>query len=963
MYNIKDIAKKLLLTQKFGLSVFSGIDLALSSKQKIAFEVSINEYIELSSACGLILNNPNILVLPGDYGLGALDGFISITDKLTDKLSYVLSSGLKDVFVIVFIKGVDLYKYYDIIKTEKLDLNIDYNMVVNKLNLVGYERVVSIDSPNQYCVKGGVIDVFSPLYANPIRVCLYDDVPSLRFFNLSSGLMLKGAIKEFVLIKKKKKERHITIQRLLQKTKIKKYTGVLGKQKKTQSSFVPILYSDFIKQNKEKQYLDSLYFSAYLYNGIILAPVSYKKQSVVALPQEDVSLEKGDYVCHEDFGVGVLVGFVGGDGENSQEFLKIKYKDATVRLSVDNLNKLTFVSRELSNNIKTHALSKRGLWKKQKARSKELVCESVEQLVSFYKNKQNVYRRPYVCDQALELPFLGAFKYQDTKGQALAWKEISQDLEKERPMYRLLCGDVGFGKTEISMRAAFRVVINGGRVLLLAPTSVLVAQHRRVFGDRFKSFPINIRSYSSSLSLSDRVKIKNSWVRGDIDILIGTSALLYDDVFIEFASIFIIDEEHRFGVKDKEGVLDRFINKDVLLLSATPIPRSLNLSLSGLSDISILSSPPVLRSPIQTFVGYLNDLLIKRAIDFELSRSGQVFFVHNNIDSIRSIKSYLMRLCPNIQVLVAHSKVPPKELKGRLLSFVNHKADLLLCTSIIGSGIDIPNANTIIINGAHRFGLGQLHQIRGRVGRSVRQGFAYLLLPQGFGLTINAKKRLKSIEKNVSLGSGYNIAKSDLQIRGGGVLFGYQQSGRSFDFGFEFYSKLLSKTVSSVLGESVYSFVDNFVYSVDFVCSFSSSYIKNSFDRLRFYRLLGGYYDKAKVAVFRAHLKDLYGPLPLGATNLIHMRLVSILCFYLKITSLVCKLGKVTLSFSPSFKGGDFLLSFLVVCKDVFGLESHVFRVTDNATVLCLCFNKKKSLDGLFLLDFLKKMKGGYVKK
>jgi len=516
----------------------------------------------------------------------------------------------------------------------------------------------------------------------------------------------------------------------------------------------------------------------------------------------------------------------------------------------------------------------------------------------------------------------------------LVWKEISQDLEKKYPMYRLLCGDVGFGKTELALRSAFRVVSNGRQALLMAPTSVLASQHFRVCVDRMRGVAVNVALLTRFNTAKEKIKIKNSWIQGKIDILIGTHSVLYDSIFIKHTSLFIIDEEHRFGVKDKEGFLEGFVNKDVLLMSATPIPRSLNASFSGLSDISTLGTPPVLRRPIQTFVNYFDDVLIKRSIDFELSRSGQIFFVHNNISSILSIKSYLERLCPYLRVLVAHSKVGSKTLKEHLFLFVNKKVDMLLCTSIIGSGIDIPNANTIIVNSAHRFGLGQLHQIRGRVGRSNRQGYAYLLVPKETRLTPSSKKRLKTIEQNVSLGSGYHIAKSDLKIRGGGLMFGYKQSGRRYDFGFEFYSKLVSRSLRDFSGLSNNFFVDNFVYSVGFLCCFPKKYIESEFDRLRFYRVLNGLYTKNKVLGFKRDLVNRFGALPAPAVNLINMRLVVILASKLKITLLASRSNKLKFVFNNTFKQSVGLFKFLKGRVCVFGVNKHSFEVLENATSL-----------------------------
>ena len=466
---------------------------------------------------------------------------------------------------------------------------------------------------------------------------------------------------------------------------------------------------------------------------------------------------------------------------------------------------------------------------------------------------------------------------------------------------------------------------------------------------------MSVGLYTGACSSIDRNSVKDAWVQGACDVVIGTNSITYDDVFIKLSNMIIIDEEHRFGVKDKEGFLEGYETKDVLLMSATPIPRSLNLSLSGLNDISTLGTPPVLRRPIQTFISYFNDVVIKRSVEYELNRGGQVFFVHNNIQSMPSIKSYIKRLLPNINIVLAHSRLSKKELKNNVLNFINKGADLLLCTSIIGSGVDIPNANTIIINNSHRFGLGQLHQIRGRVGRSEKQGYAYMLLPESSSLSVVAKKRLVTIEKNVSLGSGYHIAKSDLNIRGGGLLFGFKQSGKSFDFGFEFYSKLMSRSIEKFSGSTLQGFVDNFVYKVFFSAFFSSSFIPGSVERLRAYRLLNSIYSAPKVNRFVENLIDSYGPLPDSAKNLVSLRLVSILAFDLFITSIDCSDSHIVLSFNSSFNKGEQLFKFLSDHAKDFDVQSYSFDQREHVTLLNLKHNN--NINGEFLVGFFKAFK------
>ncbi len=962
-YNIEDFEQDSFLDLKKGLhqhSIFTAIDLALLSKKNWLFYINYNEYKELSSAYGLILDNPKILLVPDPESSTGVDGFLSIYDKLDEKLSLSIDKNLNNIKILVVVKDTITCEYKKVVSKVTINDKSNYSQVLDSLKKVGYEQTNYVEQPKQFCIKGGVIDIYSPIYNQPTRVCLYDTETSLSFYNLATGLSSNEKIEDLILTKRSIKKTKVTISSLFDFNRYNKYIFKPELKEIKGGLFTKIDYKVFIKNKTRSIYLEDVFFSAYQYKGFVIAPASYKKGSVVSAQQEDVALERGDFVCHEDFGVGVLIGLIGGDDKDEEEFLKIKYEDAVVQLSIRNLHKLSFVSRENISDTPLNSLSKKNVWARQKSKVTAVVEHKIKELVDFYTNKKNNYRAPYNFGGQIEKSFLDAFEYEDTPDQEIVWKEIAKDLEGNNPMYRLLCGDVGFGKTELSIRAAFRVVINNGQVLILAPTTVLAGQHFKVFKERLESFGVIISLFVGTLNNDDKNKIKTDWVEGKIDILIGTSAVVYNPVFIKYTSLFVVDEEHKFGVKDKEGVLEGFVNKDVLLMSATPIPRSLNLSLSGLNDISTLGSPPVLRKPIQTFINYFNDSLIKRSIEYEVSRGGQVFFVHNNISSMLSIKNYLLRILPRLRILVAHSKVAPSLLQKNILSFVEGSADLLLCTSIIGSGIDIPNANTIIINSSHRFGLGQLHQIRGRVGRSDKQGYAYMLIPETTQLNPRARKRLITIEKNVSLGSGYHIAKSDLQIRGGGMLFGYNQSGKSFDFGFEFYSKLMSKSLSKSNSKSPSFVVDNFVYNVPFLCVFPNNYIENSFDRLRNYRLLNSTYSTDKLTVFCNNLIDLYGPLPVEALNLTNMRLFSLLSGYFGLFSLVCKGSRVVFSFNNSFKRGKELFKFLDNNKPSLGLVVYKFNSISLGTELLLDFNVGVKINGAFLVRFLKLFKDSY---
>lgn len=952
--NIKNIASLSLKSGQF--SGLNAIDFALLSGSVGTVYVNPNEYIDIIASHGLVLDRSDILVAPMKINGGGVEGFMSIHDKILEKFSYSVHNGFKDVKLMILIENVSLYEYKKNEVEVIINKSVSYENAVKLLNDVEYERVDYVESPKQYCLKGGIIDIYSPLNSLPFRVCFYDDDFSIKRYQLSTGLSLNESIGSVVLVKHKASVSSIN-KKDFAITPLYKHKNKKIRSSVTKNTFTPI---DFNKIDVEKNnifYSEDLFFGVYVCGDFSVVPKHYEKNEVPSAQQEDVALQVGDLVCHEDFGIGILKGFLGLAEEDGEDFLKIKFEDAVVQLNIKSLHKLSFVSRETGAAVKLSSLNKKGLWERSKRNLAGLVHNNVKELISFYSNKNKSYRPPFGHGGAIEKDFIASFPFKETKDQDIVWGEICGDLEKSSPMYRLVCGDVGFGKTELAVRSAFRVVINKGRSLIMAPTSVLARQLYQVFMSRLEAFGIIVALYTGSCSSKDRLSSKNRWIEGKVDVLVGTSALTYDNVFIKFATLIVIDEEHRFGVKDKEGFLEGYKNKDVLMMSATPIPRSLNLSLSGLNDISTLGTPPIMRKPIQTFVSRFNGAQIKRSIEYELNRGGQVFFVHNNIQNITSIKSYLERLLPGVKIIVAHSKVGRKVLKDSIMNFVRGKADILLCTSIIGSGVDIPNANTIIVNNCHKFGLSQLHQIRGRVGRSNVQAYAYMLIPENLVLSVVAKKRLLSIEKNISLGSGYHIAKSDLNIRGGGLLFGFKQSGKSFDFGFEFYSKLMSKSIESFSGSTIQSFVDNFVYKVSFPAFFSSEYIENGFERLRAYRLLNSLYSEAKILQYRNNLVDSCGPLPAPASNLINMRFMMVLAFGLGLVSVESVESGFNFAFNSSFKRGEDLFKFLTLYSQKFGIVSYSFDQLEHVTVLKLKYNNAKKLNGESIVDFVKAFK------
>ena len=476
------------------------------------------------------------------------------------------------------------------------------------------------------------------------------------------------------------------------------------------------------------------------------------------------------------------------------------------------------------------------MWENKKRRVKNKLSSFVEELYLLYNKKDVVRSKNYSFSKKCEEDFVSSFKYKDTQDQQTAWEEISLDLESDKCMDRLLCGDVGFGKTELAIRAAYKAVLGGGRVVVLAPTTILTKQLYASFDDRLSSYGVVVSFLSRVKSIKEKTLVETMWLEGKIDVLIGTHVVLNNDMFLKNSSLFIVDEEHRFGVKQKEKIRVLGNNVDYLSMSATPIPRTLGMALSGFKSISTLGSAPKSRKPITTEVAWYNEELIKRVIIQEYSRGGQSYFVNNNIKTLVLFFDVIKRLVPSIRVGIVHGKMKPVDVEKTMSLFVNKSVDVLLCTSIIESGIDVQNANTVIVNNAHNFGLSQLYQIRGRVGRSSVQAFCYLLLPRGNDLNRSAFKRLKAVEVNTHLGAGYNISNMDLEIRGAGSVFGYKQSGGEA-VGFELFSSLMNETNYNTYGLGVKHF-----YSVSFSSIFYGSipetYISNPLVRLSFYRRL-----------------------------------------------------------------------------------------------------------------------------
>ena len=598
--------------------------------------------------------------------------------------------------------------------------------------------------------------------------------------------------------------------------------------------------------------------------------------SIAEISQKEFSsledLDWGDPLVHQDFGVGLYRGLntLITQDNVKQECIKIEYADnANVYVPIDKFNRVhrMLVSGDKKPNLSTLNSPK---WKRQKQTAKDSAKTVVRDLVNLYSSRNIKRGFKYNINNSFMRELEASFPYEETPGQKTAIGAVVSDMEKEFPVDRLICGDVGFGKTEVALRAALKAIVSGKKVLFLTPTTILADQHFMSTKGRLEPLGVQIELLSRFKTKNQQQEILEKMLTGKTDLVIGTHRLLSQDVNFPDLGLLIIDEEHRFGVKHKEKLRQLRLTVDVLTLTATPIPRTLQQALFGIRDISKISTPPKTRRPIKTFVQYFNWNNIKSVVNNELVRGGQVYFLHNDIASIPFILKKLIELFPNHTTGAAHSKMSTKDLEGTVLSFFAGDIDILLCTTIIESGLDVANANTIVINSAQNFGLSQLYQIRGRVGRSYRQAYCYLLLPHGKTIGESAHKRLKAIEHFTSLGSGYDISLKDLEIRGAGNLFGYKQSGNIAAVGFEMYCRLLQESVDESAGNAgVYQLPPKI--SIPINALLGDDYVPLVQDRLYFYQQLSEACDVDAVKKIEEELLDRFGILPEAAKNLIYI--------------------------------------------------------------------------------------------
>lgn len=635
----------------------------------------------------------------------------------------------------------------------------------------------------------------------------------------------------------------------------------------------------------------------------------------VALTLKEISqFEIGDYVVHIDHGIGKFGGLVRmPQGDGYQEMIKITYQRGdAIYVSIHSLYKVSKYKAQDNGEPPRMSTLGTGQWERLKERTKSKIKDIARDLILLYAKRRKEKGFPFSHDSYLQHELEASFLYEDTPDQLKATNDVKADMEKARPMDRLVCGDVGFGKTEVAVRAAFKAATDSKQVAVLVPTTVLAYQHFQTFSKRLKDFPVRVDYLTRARSAKQTKELLKDLEEGKIDILIGTHKLISKQVKFKDLGLLIIDEEQKFGVSTKEKLRQIKVNVDTLTMSATPIPRTLQFSLVGARDLSVIQTPPPNRYPIQTEIHTFSPEIIVDAINFEMSRNGQVYIVNNRISDLQRLKETILKYIPDVRIAIGHGQMKPEELEHIILDFANYDYDVLISTTIVENGIDIPNANTIIINSAQYFGLSDLHQMRGRVGRGNRKAFCYLLAPPLSALNQESRRRLEALENFSDLGSGINIAMQDLDIRGAGNMLGAEQSGFIADLGYETYQKILSQAVtelkndefSEIYKEEIKSgemtgedFVDDCSVESDIEMYFPDQWVPTDSERMLLYRELDNLKNDDELARYRQRLIDRFGEIPQVANELMNVVPLRRKAKQLGCERLMLKMGRMTMFF------------------------------------------------------------------
>ncbi|MEL1240971.1 transcription-repair coupling factor [Flavobacterium sp. DGU99] len=688
--------------------------------------------------------------------------------------------------------------------------------------------------------------------------------------------------------------------------------------RKQYNTIVLPLYQGFVdEENQICCYTDHQIFERYhkfnIKNG-------YSKKQNITL-KELTSLSVGDYVTHIDHGIGKFGGLqkIQVEGK-TQETIKLVYADNDiVYVSIHSLHKISKYNGKDGTPPKIYKLGSNA-WKALKQKTKARVKNIAFNLIQLYAKRRLEKGYQYAPDSYLQNELESSFIYEDTPDQIKSTAEVKADMESDRPMDRLVCGDVGFGKTEVAIRAAFKAVDNSKQVAVLVPTTILAYQHYRTFSERLKDMPVKIGYLNRFRTAKQKAETLKDLAEGKLDIVIGTHQLVNKNVVFKDLGLLIVDEEQKFGVNVKDKLKTIAANVDTLTLTATPIPRTLQFSLMAARDLSVITTPPPNRYPIETNVVGFNEEVIRDAISYEIQRNGQVYFINNRIENIKEVAGMIQRLVPNAKVGIGHGQMDGKKLEELMLAFMNGEFDVLVATTIIESGLDVPNANTIFINNANNFGLSDLHQMRGRVGRSNKKAFCYFICPPYSSMTEEARKRIQALEQFSELGSGFNIAMKDLEIRGAGDLLGGEQSGFINEIGFDTYQKIMNEAIEE-LKENEFKdlypvendietkeYVKDLQIDTDFELLFSDEYINNISERMNLYNELATIKNEEELQVFQNKLIDRFGPLPPRANALMNSIRIKWVATHVGIEKLVMKQGKM-IGYFVSDQQSDFYQS------------------------------------------------------
>ena len=661
-------------------------------------------------------------------------------------------------------------------------------------------------------------------------------------------------------------------------------------------------------------------------------------------------LKPGDYVVHIDHGVGRFGGLVKiNENGRVHEAIKLIYRDGDVLFV--NVHSLHRISRYKSGDGEPPKIYKlgSGAWQKLKAATKKAVKDISRELIALYAKRKASPGFAFSPDGYLQHELEASFRYEETPDQQAAIEAVKRDMESSKPMDRLVCGDVGFGKTEVAIRAAFKAACDGKQTAVLVPTTILALQHYRSFMERLRDFPVKVEYLNRTKTAKESRQILADLAAGKIDILIGTHKILGKNVVFHDLGLLVIDEEQKFGVAAKEKLTQLSVSVDTLTLTATPIPRTLQFSLMGSRDLSVISTPPPNRQPIVTESHAFSEEIVRDAIEEELSRGGQVYFVHNRVEDLMTVAGMVTRLCPKARVGVGHGKMPAEQLERLIMDFIYGEYDVLVTTTIIENGIDVPNANTIIVDNAQNYGLSDLHQLRGRVGRSDRKAYCYLLSPPDELLSSDARRRLRAVEEFSDLGSGFNIAMQDLDIRGAGNLLGAEQSGFIADIGFETYQKIMREAIAELRAEGLdvaglndhereavgeMHYVEDALIEVDVEAELPDSYVSQTAEKLRLYRELDNMRSEEELQRFETRLVDRFGPLPAAARELLNVVRLRWEAIRLGMERVKVKNGLMIVQFvgdsaSPFYKSDVFaaLLRAVTQRPDKFVLKQHNNRL------------------------------------